>query len=178
MSQRKSGYARKDNDLYETPEWVTDALIPHLPSGIKHVWEPACGSGMIASALTKHGFSVSTTDITGDCDFLAQDHTFADAIITNPPYNKAREFIENAIKISPVTAMLLRADYDHAKTRAHLFSKCPSFSKKIALTKRIVFFEKPGAAPSFNHAWFLWDRNHNGAPTIAYAPDTAHSLAA
>lgn len=31
MSQRDSGYQRKERDAYETPEWVTLALIPHLP---------------------------------------------------------------------------------------------------------------------------------------------------
>ena len=33
MSQRESGYERIDRDLYETPEWVTEALLPHLPAG-------------------------------------------------------------------------------------------------------------------------------------------------
>ena len=36
MSQRHSGYVRKERDLYETPEWVTEALIPHL-RGIRMV---------------------------------------------------------------------------------------------------------------------------------------------
>jgi len=31
MSQRDSGYERKERDLYETPAWVTEAVIPHLP---------------------------------------------------------------------------------------------------------------------------------------------------
>jgi hypothetical protein len=31
MSQRESGYQRKPLDQYETPPWVTLALIPHLP---------------------------------------------------------------------------------------------------------------------------------------------------
>jgi hypothetical protein len=29
MSQRPSGYSRKANECYETPKWVTEALIPH-----------------------------------------------------------------------------------------------------------------------------------------------------
>jgi hypothetical protein len=40
MSQRPSGYERKDGDCYETPAWVTQALVPHLgPSRL--AWEPA-----------------------------------------------------------------------------------------------------------------------------------------
>jgi hypothetical protein len=45
MSQRESGYRRKPLDQYETPAWVTRALIPHLPESIGKIWEPACGSG-------------------------------------------------------------------------------------------------------------------------------------
>ena len=45
MSQRDSGYERKERDLYETPEWVTEALLPHLPTIGEVVWEPACGGG-------------------------------------------------------------------------------------------------------------------------------------
>jgi hypothetical protein len=48
--------------------------------------------------------------------------------------------------------MLLRTNYDHAATRQHLFSDCNAFAKKIVLTKRIVWFDGPGAPPSFNHA--------------------------
>ena len=44
MSQRGSGYERKALDLYDTPAWVTAALLPHLP-GVRAVWEPAAGSG-------------------------------------------------------------------------------------------------------------------------------------
>ena len=45
--------------------------------------------------------------------------------------------------------MLLRADYDSAKTRAHLFGACPAFSKKVVLTRRIKWFDGP-CSPSEN----------------------------
>jgi hypothetical protein len=67
-----------------------------------------------------------------------------------------------------------RTDFDHAKSRRHLFADCPAFAKKLVLTKRIVWFVeddgKPKAAPSFNHAWFIWSWKHDGPPTIAYGP--------
>jgi hypothetical protein len=65
--------------------------------------------------------------------------------------------------------MLLRADFDSAKSRRHLFADCAAFARKIALTKRIVWFDGPKAAPSFNHAWYLWDWQHRGLPVLAYA---------
>jgi len=179
MSQRESGYERKERDLYETPEWVTLALKPHL-NGITTVWEPAAGGGKMVTALTKMGFEVEASDIADGVDFLKCDKTGYDAVITNPPYALAQEFIEHALDLSHGTemrrranlvAMLLRTDYDHAKTRAHLFANCKTFAKKIVLTKRIVWFEAAegkNAAPSFNHAWYIWDWQHEGDPVLKY----------
>lgn len=187
MSQRDSGYTRKERDLYETPEWVTEALLPHLPKRITHVWEPACGSKKMVRVLAR-SYSVWASDIypedklrTLEIDFLCPVMTLGhewNAIITNPPYEAAQQFIEMALSRAEdheaVVAMLLRTDFDHAKSRAHLFRDCPAFAKKVVLTKRIVWFEpEPGAkgkSPSFNHAWFIWDWKHEGPPTIGYGP--------
>jgi hypothetical protein len=87
MSQRESGYQRKLLDQYETPTWVTRALIPHLPQFTGKVWEPACGSGKMVAALQQAGFDVAGSDITRGVDFLGQaPETGVSAIITNPPY--------------------------------------------------------------------------------------------
>ena len=90
----------------------------------------------------------------------------------------ATEFCEHALRLmEPVqglVAMLLRTDFDHAKSRSHLFRDCPAFAQKLVLTKRIVWFAddngKPKGSPSFNHCWMIWDWNHCGPPTIAYGP--------
>jgi len=178
LSQRESGYERKERDLYETPEWVTLALLSHLPRGISLVWEPAAGGGKMVAALKGGGLKVEHSDISDGDDFLASRRAGFDAIITNPPYVLAQEFIEHAIDLmnpNGVVAMLLRTDFDHAKTRQHLFSGCDAFAKKLVLTKRIVWFDGPGAAPSFNHAWYIWDWHHIGPPTLAYGPSATAS---
>lgn len=180
MSQRDSGYARKERDLYETPEWVTEALIPHLPTMVAAgAWEPACGSGKMVRVLDRHMSPVVTSDIAFGLDFLiCKTCPDVGALITNPPYELATEFIEHALRLMEdsggVVAMLLRTDFDHAKGRSYLFRDCPAFAKKVVLTKRIIWFEpEPGAkgkSPSFNHAWFIWDWRHEGPPTIGYGP--------
>jgi methylase of polypeptide subunit release factors len=183
MSQRNSGYERKERDLYETPEWVTECLLPHIPERIEWIWEPAAGSGKIARVLMLEGVrGVHQTDIYPSenlhavKDFLMMPHAsdYIDGICTNPPYETAREFIETSLDLMRQKegwiAMLLRTDYDHAKTRQHLFSGHPAFAKKLVLTKRIVWFEG-GKSPSFNHAWFIWDWTNEGPPQIAYGPE-------
>lgn len=173
MSQRDSGYERKERDLYETPVWVTDALRPHVRK-LGTIWEPAAGSGKMVAALQDWGVNVAASDIDKGQDFL--DYTTAtasDAIITNPPYNQAYAFVMHAIRLMEpqrgLVAMLLRTDWDHAKGRNFLFTE-PPFAKKVALTKRIQWFEGTKGSPSFNHAWFIWDWKHQGAPTLAYGP--------
>lgn len=124
---------------------------------------------------------IAATDIDKGADFLSPampPPPECDAIVTNPPYEFATEFIERALRLMEAVngsvAMLMRTDFDHAKSRSHLFRDCPAFAKKLVLTKRIMWFEpEPGAkgkSPSFNHAWFIWDWKHEGAPTLAYGP--------
>lgn len=174
MSQRPSGYERKELDCYETPAWVTDALVRHLPQINGRVWEPACASGKMVNALKKHGFDVDWSDIASETsvDFLRANVRDYGAIITNPPYAYAFQFIVHALELTNprgVVAMLLRTDYDHAASRLNLFRVAP-FAKKVVLTRRIKWFEDSKGQPSFNHAWFIWDWKHQGPPTLAYGP--------
>jgi hypothetical protein len=175
MSQRVSGWERKPNELYETPAWVTEAALPHLHLRGK-VWEPAYGGGWMSTVLRAAGHEVIETDKQQGEDFFGFTSAGeATAIVTNPPYNRAQEFIEHALMLMEpcqgVAAFLLRVDFDSAKTRQHLFAKHPAWHKKVVLLKRIVWFagEK---SPSFNHAWYIWDWRHprDWPAQMAYAP--------
>jgi hypothetical protein len=125
------------------------------------------GCGVVSSDIEPHPLAYQA-------DFLTcQTHDGADAVITNPPYEAATEFVQRALGSvcnQGIVAMLLRTDFDHAKTRQHLFSGHKAFAKKVVLTKRIKWFEDSKGQPSFNHAWFIWDWKHEGPPTIGYAP--------
>lgn len=174
MSQRNSGYERKERDLYETPEWVTKVIIPHIPSDAV-VWEPACASGHMAFPLkAKYASDLVTMYGESGVDFLtAKMPDDCTAIVTNPPFNKMAEaFIRRALTLTKdvkgFVAMLLPVDFDSAKTRRDIFSDCAAFSKKVVLTKRIMWFEGT-SSPSANHAWFVWDWRHSGPAEIHYA---------
>jgi hypothetical protein len=173
VSQRQSGYARQRDEAYDTPAPPVRALAPFLRQrGAVHLWDPAAGAGSLVCTLRDEGFQVTgTTD-----DFLAKSSAppGVDAIATNPPYGVggklAVRFIEHALEFVPLTAMLLRIDFDSGKTRVHLFRDRPDFAGKIVLLDRVVWFEREGApGPSENHCWAIWDRRHRGPPTIAYA---------
>ena len=172
MSQRDSGYDRIAFDQYETPDWATLALVRHIPDRIKRIWEPACGSGKMLRALESSGFDVHGSDIQSGANFLSYSLAEREAIITNPPYSLATELIDHALTLSKpdsgFVAMLLRTDFDHAKSRRRLFADHRAFAKKLVLTRRIQWFEDSRSSPSFNHAWFIWDWENTGAPRLAY----------
>jgi hypothetical protein len=172
MSQRHSGYARVERDHYPTPAWVTEAILPHIPARVRTVWEPTCGGGHMVEVLRSAGYGITATDIETGVDFLACSTADVDAIICNPPYKQAQEFIEHAIELmrpAGFVAMILRTDFDHAKCRRHLFQNAPAFAKKVALTERVRWFPGTKTQPSFNHSWFVWDHRHVGPATLAYA---------
>ena len=173
MSQRNSGYARQAGEHYSTPAWPVQALAPFLYThGARHVWEPAAGDGAMVRALCAEGFLATGTTANFLATYKAPHDV--DAIVTNPPFGSggrlAVRFIERAITLAPIVAMLLRVDFDSGRTRVHLFRDHPHFAQKIVLLRRIVWFKREGGAePSENHAWFIWDKRHHGPPTIAYA---------
>lgn len=176
MSQRASGYERLPFDSYQTPAWVTAALIPHIFGRIVPrraiVHEPAAGHGNMVRAMQHHGIICTSDDIElSGTDFLLTKEK-RQAIITNPPYSDAERFIEHALRLTEpfgLVAMLLRADYDSARSRTHLFDNCPAFAMKIVLLRRIQWFDKKLGGPSFNHAWYVWDHEHTGPTTLGYA---------
>jgi hypothetical protein len=174
MAQRISGYARQREDEYETPAWVTRVVVPYLPQQCSRVWDPANGpSSRIASVLRDKGLdAIATSD-----NFLSRTSLpdiSIDAICTNQPYGfggrLACQFIEHALELVPVVVMLLRIDFDSDKTRTGPFRDCAAFDRKIVLLDRIVWFEREGAPGlSENHSWCVWNRRHQGPPTITYA---------
>lgn len=171
MTVVASNYARKENDLYQTEPWATEALLRHFPLKGLGVWEPAAGNHLMADVLREAGAKVFTSDIAvydrqhdQEFDFLNGFHaghrSFFHAVVTNPPYGKgnrdAVRFAELALeRCDGLVALLLTAKFDFGKTRRHLFADNPRFWGKIALVDRIQWF--PGdTSGTEDHAWYVW----------------------
>lgn len=170
MTVVASNYARKENDLYQTEPWATQALLRHFPVGAGvTVWEPAAGNHLMADVIRETGAEVTTSDIaTYDrphdvtFDFLKGIYSGRafDALYTDPPYGKgnrdAVRFARIALqRCAGTIALLLTAKFDFGKTRADLFGENPRFAAKIALVDRIQWF--PGnSSGTEDHAWYIW----------------------
>ena len=130
--QRHSLSDRKD-DLYETPDVAVEALlrVEKLPH---HIWEPACGRGRITNILRAHGHTVWATDLNNyGCpnsesriDFLMEHQPRFDveAIVTNPPFKLAEQFVEHALFHCPRVIMLLRFAFYESARRSHILENC------------------------------------------------------
>lgn len=154
------GNKNEGSDFYPTPPEVTHALMRFLNLMPRVIWEPACGDGAMAEVIKKYGHSVLASDIRAagygepKVDFLSADKNCA-AIITNPPFGLAAEFILHALGQAPTVAMLLKAHFWHAQSRTTLFEEHrPAWV--LPLNWRPNFLDKRGKSPTMDFQWTVW----------------------
>ena len=161
------------DDRYDTDPVAIRALmkVERLP---KVIWEPCCGTGNIVDELRHHGHQVIATDINArGCpdssvrDFLkpAPFHR-CDAIVTNPPYVLAEDFVRIGLERAPLVAMLLRLAFLESVKRSHLLdaghlARVHVFANRLPMMHRDGWSGKR-ASSAIAFAWFVWDRNYNG----------------
>lgn len=109
MEQDENGVWHFSRDLYYTPRYAVDYILPYLPAGAT-IWEPACGIGHISDYLEEKAFDVIATDAMRGTDFLTCDVPEFDVILTNPPWSKANEFIRRCDEIGKPFALLMSVD--------------------------------------------------------------------
>lgn len=160
-----SGNNRSDNDFYPTPEWATEALFAkeHF---IGDVWECAAGDGSMARVIEKHNFCHST-DIIEGIDFFSSIEK-SDNIITNPPYKYALEFINHAKELADKKiAMLLKLAFLEGQNRYDFFQDEDFPLKSVyVFFKRLNFFPVKTGAGMIAFAWYVWDKDYTGKPSI------------
>ena len=144
---------RIKNDRYLTPEWCTEALTRvELRNWPGTIWEPCAGEGDIANVLLKHA-RVVESDLTAlserphlrQLDFLKTTKRLATAIVSNPPYKYATEFIAHAIRLGiGYHAWLLKADFMCAQRRLELVNELGYPARIWGLTERPDFLGQGG----------------------------------
>jgi hypothetical protein len=176
--QRHSLSDRKD-DFYETPDVAVEALmrVEKLPH---HIWEPACGRGRIVNILRAYGRTVWATDLNNyGCpnsesriDFLMEHQRRFDveAIVTNPPFKLAEQFVEHALFMCPRVIMLLRLAFYESARRSHILENA-GLARIHCFRKRLPMMHRDGwegrkANSGMAFAWYVWDREHKGPTEI------------
>jgi hypothetical protein len=168
-------YVERAADLYETPVCAVEALrqVERLPN---YIWEPACGPGAIAKVLQAHGHTVLASDAMdygwGHIveDFFSLSFC-CDAIVTNPPYQLAEEFVRHALKLSsPLVIMLLRLAFLESVRRTDILehsglARIHVFRNRLPMMHR-AGWNGPKASSAMPFAWYVWEREYKGPTTI------------
>lgn len=175
---------RKD-DLYETPPVATKALLRHVELP-EVVWEPACGRGSMSNVLVDAGHIVHATDLVdygcidygcfrhqSRVDFLMERRapTHCGAIVTNPPFKLAEEFVQHAVSLAPQVCMLLRLGIIAGSRRKFPAFDDGSLARILIFKKRLPRMHRDGwdgpkSTSMVEFAWFCWQAGHKKKTTI------------
>lgn len=169
---------RQNDDYYATDPIAIDKLVKvvKLP---RYIWECACGERYLSNKLEELGYIVCSSDIVQRCDKVQElDFLKANiknvpfvermAIVTNPPYKYAKEFVLKALELlndGELCCMFLKLTFLEGKGRyKDLFSKYPPkkvlvFSERVLCAKNGDFEGmKQGGGSAVAYAWFVWEK--------------------
>ena len=148
-----------------------------------------CGSAPAATARSAaswwtSGFEVVSTDLIdrgygrGGHDFLADNTTLADHIITNPPYGPERglaaKFVAHALtRIRPggTVCMLLRTNWEAPQSHRRLMARCCrkyTFSRRLEMHRGGYAGKKH--SPQLDVSWYVFSNEHTGLTQTEVLP--------
>lgn len=165
--------ARSDFDFYETPEWMTRALMHWMPSiNGSAVLECCAGRGAIANLLrrefncrvvkidvdARHPDLYRERDMTLAASWADIDEMFEpDWIITNPPFKAAHAILQHAIEHARIgVAFLLRKTFtEPTEARGPWLMAHPPV-RVIGLPRANFRGKGTDSVPA---DWFIWLRD-------------------
>lgn len=180
-------------DFYETPKWATEKaveamLIDGILNKYDDVYEPCVGAGAILNVLEVYGFEnlrcsdIQTADyIKGDkgIDVYDIEDNVCDVVFTNPPYNLMTQkekdggsMLNEFLRISKhKVVLLLNIFFLSSKERKELLEQ--SHLRHIYIhSDRVTMYpygeEKPKNGGTKMYAWFVWDKDYDGKPTLSW----------
>lgn len=180
------------NDLYTTPKEALDAIWPKIEEDINkiqgntdhiiNILEPCAGMMDISNYVyentdwtvvvdTNEMYPVDGYEPDHKVDFLSEDNGIGmyDLIVTNPPYNKAKEFILKGFDHAPIQWHLLRLAFLEGQSRfTDLFSlgklsDVYIFSYRVSCPKGV---DREDTSNSVCYAWYRFDKNYCGQPKL------------
>jgi len=165
------GFNQKDNrvknDFYPTPPEATQVLLDRYKFD-GNIWECACGDGSMSKVLIENKYNVYSSDLIDrgygeiGIDFLKTYKKF-DNIITNPPFNLSTEFTLQALQLANKNvAMLNKLSFLEGINRKNKIFIKNKLKYIWVFSKRVKF----GGNGLMAFAWFIFDNNYNGKPTL------------
>lgn len=194
LAGSNSSRGRVENDYYATPFDATrDILDRELLEGT--ILEPSCGEGHISKVIREYypNAKIVSHDliqredkfnmgVEGGHDFMLETERF-DNIITNPPFNIAKEFVEKALQLANKKVIIFaKLVFLEGKSRREMFENTPLktvyvFSRRVGPMRNGEELDENGKpwGSTMAFAWFVWDKDYKGEPTIKWICDRNQS---
>ena len=182
---------RNSLDDFPTPPWATRALIEHIIKeknvrGLSCL-EPACNRGYMTEALKQYFKSVTALDIHDYgygkvANFLNSSHpqNSYDWVITNPPFNAAKDFVLRSLPIARKgVALLVRTGFLESKDRYNsIFNNFPpsvfaQFTERVPMLKGRLDKNKSTAT---SYGWLIWNKNQSAPTKLVWIPPCRKQL--
>lgn len=176
---------READDFYATDPCAIDLLTGYKAVSLpRAVWEPSCGSGCLSRRLTELGYDVTSTDLidrgygVGGVNFFDQARMphATEAIVTNPPYKFAADYVLHALRLLPDGGWLclfLKTTFAEGKDRwQRIFSRQPpryvlQCSERVLCAKNADFEGmEAGGGSAVSYAWWCWQKGYTGPVTL------------
>ena len=143
------------NDMYTPPE-AMEYIIPFLNKDLIY-WEACYGKGHMADELRRNRFNVIGNE---NIDCLVSEPDKWDFLITNPPFNGNKKFIERAIDLKKPFAFLVRLEHiggvEAMRLLKDLDFRIIIPEKRINyITPKMIAGEKVGGSP-FHSIWLTY----------------------
>jgi hypothetical protein len=176
-AQRRHAYAEKNEDAYFTCPEAAICLLhlerPYLP---RTLLEPCAGDGAISLVLQRAGYDVAAFDIKDHglpgCQlsnyFKLTPPPGIEGVVTNPPFNRARQFLEKALADgNRYIALLVRTNFlFEAAERTELLDVLHPPTRVWMADLRLPMMHRAGwtgkrASSNTAYSWAVWDRRAN-----------------
>jgi hypothetical protein len=171
---KRSDFARRERDCYDTPLEAVLPLLPHLKYGTMFV-EPCAGAGALIQHLEANGMSCQRAfDVEPRGPWIERQDVLeegfepcsaaADMVITNPPWQRAtlHEMIRRFSRLQPAW-LLFDADWVHTRQAAPYLP----WLRRIVSIGRVKWIADSPYTGKDNCAWHLFDQQGIG-PAVFY----------
>ena len=180
-------FVPKGEDFYATPDGATREILNRIPL-TGSILEPAAGDGHIIKVLKEFypdneivGTELyqrdSNEDIKFGVDFLTYkwDRKF-DNIITNPPFDLCKDFVERSLEIvNDKILIFAKLQLLEGLNRQQMFLDTPLhyvyvFSRRVSPLKNGSPVNEQGKdwRSTFATGWFIWEVGYEGEPIIRW----------
>ncbi len=172
----------KKLEFFETPQWAAEEILRHeLLTG--RVIDPCCGNGALTLAARQAGYTVTAVDIHDwgfpgtftadwlDAGQLDTDQIKDSTVFMNPPFTKACEFVEQAIRLGARKIVCFqRLSWFESESRRKFWDRYPPNrvyvcgSRATSWRHDVPADQRASSTPTA-HCWTVWERGQPCAGT-------------